>query len=143
MLAQPPRMLWYGWRRARKEQGRVTKSRNDDVEGDVALNPRVPALQELLNTPLTTFPPMHGELWAKLSSPISDSPTASVSIGAAATAGTSGDAAVAGTTSSIAADTTAAAAASGSAVNGMVAAVDAARASNDRCAIETVTAPRA
>jgi hypothetical protein len=92
MLAQPPRMLWYGWRRARKEQGRVTKRINDDVEGDVALNPRVPALQELLNTPLTTFPPMHGELWAKPLSSVSESPTASVST--ANTAGTSGSACV-------------------------------------------------
>jgi hypothetical protein len=154
MLAQPPRMLWYGWRRARKEnkRGRVTANMNssnknssdDDVEGDVAgLNNRVPALQELLNTPLSTFPPMQGELWAKLSVN-SDAPPAIITVNNDSI-GSNGDAACS-TSSDAAAGTTAAVAASAisSAGSAMVAAVDAARAANDRCAVETVTAaPRA
>jgi hypothetical protein len=142
-------MLWYGWRRARKEnkRGRVTSGKNscnDDVEGDVAgLNNRVPALQELLNTPLSTFPPMQGELWAKLS-PDSDAPPTVTTV---TTASNGCASAAAGTSSSGAAGgATAAAAAAGdsSAGSAMVAAVDAARANNDRCAVETVTAaPRA
>jgi hypothetical protein len=142
-------MLWYGWRRARKEEqrGRVTAKNNsnkndsnDDVEGDVAgLNNRVPALQELLNTPLSTFPPMQGELWAKLSVDSDAPPT--VTTASNDSNGSNGNAAgttAGGMTAAIADNATS------SAGSAMVAAVDAARAANDRCAVETVTAaPRA
>jgi hypothetical protein len=62
MISQPPRMLLYGMLRARRERARAAAARRGSVP-DVSLNAAVPAMQELLNTPLTTFPPWTGELW--------------------------------------------------------------------------------
>ena len=46
-------------RRARRE------GRRDKSAVTFAINDNVPALQELLNTPLTTFPPLEAELWTR------------------------------------------------------------------------------
>jgi hypothetical protein len=57
MVSGPPRMLLYGWCRARREARSALKCTNNNV----------PALQELPTTPMNTFPPLSPELWAKAS----------------------------------------------------------------------------
>ncbi|KAG5191781.1 hypothetical protein JKP88DRAFT_230720, partial [Tribonema minus] len=53
MISGPPRMVLYGWRRARREARATLR----------CANAHVPALQELPNTPMNTFPPLSPELW--------------------------------------------------------------------------------
>jgi cellulose synthase/poly-beta-1,6-N-acetylglucosamine synthase-like glycosyltransferase len=57
MISGPPRMVIYGWRRARKEAAAAKK-------GITCTNSNVPALQELPSTPVATFPPLDRELWS-------------------------------------------------------------------------------
>jgi hypothetical protein len=68
MISQPPRMLLYGIQRARRERARAAAAHSGSSAAldklQVNLNLAVPAMQELLNTPLTTFPPCSDELWS-------------------------------------------------------------------------------
>jgi len=50
---------------------------------DFEINNSVPAMQELLNTPLTTFPPLERELWQRAPAPDASS-SSSIAVDAAA-----------------------------------------------------------
>ncbi|KAG5191580.1 nucleotide-diphospho-sugar transferase [Tribonema minus] len=55
MVSGPPRMVLYGYLRARREARSAIQCTNGNV----------PALQELPSTPMNTFPPLTPELWVK------------------------------------------------------------------------------
>ncbi len=55
MLSGVPRMVWYGYRRSKKEEASAKR-------GVYCTNSNVPALQELPSSPMGTFPPLSKDL---------------------------------------------------------------------------------
>ncbi len=55
MLSGVPRMVWYGYRRSKKEEASAKR-------GVYCTNANVPALQELPSSPMGTFPPLEKDL---------------------------------------------------------------------------------
>ncbi len=55
MISGVPRMVWYGYRRSKKEEASAKR-------GVYCTNSNVPALQELPSSPMGTFPPLNKDL---------------------------------------------------------------------------------
>ncbi len=55
MISGVPRMVWYGYRRSKKEEASAKR-------GVYCTNANVPALQELPSSPMGTFPPLETDL---------------------------------------------------------------------------------